>query len=96
MNEEEYKEYCELVRKIRFLFTKSDDFLSLTLIQEEESKHFHLWFFPWYSWMEFTSTPNLEQIRGIMAHLAKSEIPKHTLIEIERVILDLQLKMNEK
>ena len=46
--------------------------------------------------MEFTSTPNLEQIRGIMAHLAKSEIPKHTLIEIERVILDLQLKMNEK
>jgi hypothetical protein len=95
MNEEEYTEYCEIVRKIRILFPKDDKFLNVTLIQEEGSKHFHLWFFPWYSWMKFTSTPKLEQIRGIMANITKSEIPNHSLIEIERFILNLQHKMNE-
>jgi hypothetical protein len=66
----------------------------LTIVQEENSIHFHLWFFPWtQDVIEQYGQPSLTKIREIMAEYKKqsvSEIDWGELREtIERIKAEL-------
>ena len=51
----------------------------LTIIQEESSPHFHLWFFPWTEGViEQYGQPSLTKIREIM-----TDYRKHPIDEVE-------------
>ena len=52
MTKEEYSEYNSLVLQTRKIFKKILGDIQYTMIQEEDSSHFHLWFFPWYNWVK--------------------------------------------
>ncbi len=69
---EEYADFSALLRLSRNALRPIPGILSVTLIQEETSGHFHLWLFPWYQWMvdQYGST-SLSHIRPIMASLRK-------------------------
>ena len=39
---------CRMRRQMREILGVDE----ITMVQEENSAHFHLWLFPWYSWMK--------------------------------------------
>ena len=64
----EYEELAKLIRATNEAIKKVTRVESLTIIQEESSKHFHLWFFPWTpDVVERYGKPSLTKIREIMA-----------------------------
>ncbi len=65
---EDYADFVALMRFSRNALRLISDIHSITMIQEEESAHFHLWLFPWYEWMinQYGSV-SLTHIRPIMA-----------------------------
>jgi len=47
MDNIEYDEFAKLIRDVHNAIKKVTRVEYLTLVQEERSAHFHLWFFPW-------------------------------------------------
>ena len=68
MQQSEYEEFSSLLRTTHCAIKKTTDIEHLTIVQEENSPHFHLWFFPWTRYViETYGKPSLAKIRGIMA-----------------------------
>lgn len=68
MHASEYEEFSTLLRMTHAAIQKTTGVESLTLVQEEHSSHFHLWFFPWtQTVIEKYGRPTLTKIREIMA-----------------------------
>jgi hypothetical protein len=64
----EYEEFSELLRSTVLATKKATGIENLTIVQEEYSSHFHLWFFPWSpEVIEKHGKPGLAAIREIMA-----------------------------
>jgi len=95
MTSDEYREYCDLVKKIRASYPESDNFEGLTFIQEEISSHFHIWFFPWYTGMRQKEIPALNQIRDLSEKYCHIGSSIQNLREIEEFVLLLQTRLNE-
>lgn len=63
-----YEEFSGLLRTTHYAIKKATNIEHLTIVQEESSTHFHLWFFPWtQSVIEEYGKPSLAKIRDIMA-----------------------------
>jgi hypothetical protein len=59
----------------------------LTMVQEESSIHFHLWFFPWATAIiEQYGQPSLTKIREIMVDMKKHAIGAAEWKELEKSI----------
>lgn len=68
MQEDEYEEFSALVKTTHQAIKDATQVACLTIVQEENSKHFHLWFFPWTeSVIERYGKPSLTKIRAIMS-----------------------------
>jgi diadenosine tetraphosphate (Ap4A) HIT family hydrolase len=68
MHESEYEEFSSLIRAAHRAIKEATDIEHLTIVQEENSIHFHLWFFPWTPGViERYGQPSLTKIREIMA-----------------------------
>ena len=68
MEDIEYGEFSRLVRNVHRAIKVATQVDHLTLVQEENSMHFHLWFFPWTeSVIGKFGQPSLSKIREIMA-----------------------------
>ena len=57
----------------------------ITLVQEERSKHFHIWIFPIHSWMTEKFGKGIKYLRDI-AEYAKNNANEDDIIEVLNVI----------
>ncbi len=68
MDAAEYEEFAKLLRAAHTAIKAVTHIEHLTLIQEESSNHFHLWFFPWtQAVLDRYGAPSLAKVRAIMA-----------------------------
>ena len=75
MSEAEYDEFSALVRDTHFAIKEATEIEYLTIVQEESSIHFHLWFFPWTrDVIKQYEQPTLTKIREIMAEYKKQSV----------------------
>ena len=73
----EYEEFAGLLRTTHDAIKKTTNIEHLTIVQEENSTHFHLWFFPWTpSVVEEYGNPSLAKIRDIMADYKQRSLSK--------------------
>ena len=92
MEEVEYKEFSDLVRIAHHAIKEATSVEYLTMVQEESSIHFHLWFFPWtQSVIEKYGKPSLSNIRGIMSDLRKQPITEKEWKELDESIERIRL-----
>jgi hypothetical protein len=91
MTEVEYAEFPGLVRETHAAIKKATQIEYLTLIQEEHSRHFHLWFFPWLpEIIETYGEPSLAKIRGIMAEVSREPISPEEWRKLEKTIVRIK------
>lgn len=84
MESSEFDEFSRLVRSVQDAIKKETHVPYLTLVQEESSIHFHLWFFPWTeSVIRSYGRPSLSKIREIM-----TEYKKQSISELEWTVLE--------
>lgn len=87
MEESEYEEFTRLVRVAHHAIKEATKTDCLTIVQEESSNHFHMWFFPWtQSVIEQYGQPSLMKIREIMADLRKRPVDDKEWKELENII----------
>ena len=87
MQETEYEEFSKLVQAADRAIKQATDIEWLTIVQEEHSIHFHLWFFPWtQEVITRYGKPSLSKIRGIMADYGQRSIGEQESQELERSI----------
>lgn len=56
----------------------------VTLIQEERSRHFHTWLFPWHAWMEEAGfSHSVANLRAIIRYAQEN---RQTAEEVQRVL----------
>ncbi len=93
MTTEEYTDFSSLLRSCRTWLQSLPNIRSITLIQEERSRHFHLWLFPWYDWMiDQYGSMSLTHIRTIM-HDAKQKFKTPQEIQHILHVVDMLRKM---
>ena len=87
MTEAEYDELSQLIKSTLQAIKEATKIEFLTIVQEESSVHFHLWFFPWTKEVVDTyGSPSLTKIRDIMADLRKRSLSQDEWVELERSI----------
>ena len=87
MHDSEFEEFARLVKTTHCAIKKATGIEYLTMVQEESSIHFHLWFFPWTKVViEQYGQPSLTKIREIMGNYRKQPIDKAEWKELEKSI----------
>ena len=87
MQEFEYEEFSTLVKTTYEAIKDATKIEHLTIVQEESSKHFHLWFFPWTeSVIEQYGQPSLTKTREIMLDYRKQAISEAEWMELKQSI----------
>ena len=90
----EYEEFYTLLRATHQAIKEVTTIEFLTVIQEERSKHFHLWFFPWTEKViERYGTPSLTKIREIMEDYRSEPIDKPEWAQLEKTIEKIRKQM---
>jgi len=97
ISEMDVVEYGEFSRLVRDCHAAIKDVVGtdLSLIQEESSRHFHLWFFPWTTEVvERYGSPSLSKIRDIIAEFKGRTLGKTEWNELDQSIeaIKAQLK----
>ena len=83
----EYDEFAQLLPRVQAAVKKATQVEFFTLVQEEHSSHFHLWFFPWLpEVIRRHGEPSLAKIRPIMAETSRQPISAEKWAELEETI----------
>lgn len=91
----EYEEFSSLLWIVERAIKEVTKVEYLTLVQEENSVHFHLWFFPWnQNVIKQYGAPSLTKIRDIITDQRKHPIGKVEWKELERSIEKIKAQMN--
>ena len=94
MDKCEYEQMTWLVRITHRAIKQVTKIEELTLIQEESSKHFHLWFFPWTrKVLDGYGKPSLAKIRDIMGDFRKQPLSTREWVELEKTIEQIRIMM---
>jgi diadenosine tetraphosphate (Ap4A) HIT family hydrolase len=94
MNDVEYDEFSKLVRDTHRAIKDVTQIEYLTIVQEERSSHFHLWFFPWTQHViERYRKPSLAKIREIMEDYKTRTIDESEWKELESSIARIKDQM---
>jgi diadenosine tetraphosphate (Ap4A) HIT family hydrolase len=97
MQKSEYEEFSNLLGVTHFAIKKATGIENITIIQEESSSHFHLWFFPWSpDVIEKYGEPSLAKIRVIMADYKSQTIDEVRWRELEESIKRIRQYSREK
>lgn len=84
MHEAEYAEFSKLVRATHHAIKDATKIDHLTIVQEESSMHFHLWFFPWtQDVIERYGQPSLAKIREIMSDYRGQQVSEREWEELQ-------------
>ena len=96
MDASEYDEFSRLLRSSVLAIRKATGIEKLTLVQEEYSSHFHLWFFPWSpEVIEKHGKPGLAAIRAIMSTYLQKCISAEAWEGLKMTIEKIKLCMDE-
>ena len=97
MDDHEYQEFAALMRETEIAIHMATGIETLTIIQEEHSVHFHLWFFPWTAdVIQKYGPPSLAKIRAIMADYQSQVLDADEWKRLETVIENIKAwKMKE-
>lgn len=91
MKPAEYEEFSNLLRRTHAAIKKATEVENLTIVQEENSAHFHLWFFPWTRpVVERYGQPSLTRIREIMADYRKQSVNDSQWKELQESITKIK------
>ena len=91
MDNIEYDEFAKLIRDVHNAIKKATRVEYLTLVQEESSAHFHLWFFLWtQEVIDRYGNPSLTKIRKIMADYKMQSIDELEWEKLENSITDIR------
>ncbi|MEN8173323.1 MAG: HIT family hydrolase [Chloroflexota bacterium] len=94
MQDGEYEEFSVLVKTTHQAIKDATKIEHLTIVQEESSKHFHLWFFPWTeNVIEGYGQPSLTKIREIMRDYRKQVISETAWMKLKQSIEQIKLQM---
>jgi len=94
MQDVEFDELARLIRDTIRTIKKATKVEQLTIVQEERSIHFHLWFFPWtQEIIERYGQPSLTKIREIMADFGKEPISESRWQELESSINEIKAQI---
>ena len=97
MQKSEYEDFSNLLRVTHYAIKKATGIENLTIVQEESSRHFHLWFFPWTQYVvEKYGKPSLAKIREIMADYKNQTIGEVKWKELEESIEMIKQYSHEK
>lgn len=92
MQDVEYNEFSRLLGAAHHAIKKATGVEYLTMVQEESSVHFHLWFFPWTPHIiENYGNPSLSKIREIMSDYRKQPIRDVEWNELKQSIEKIKL-----
>lgn len=92
MSDAEYGEFVHLFRKTHRAIKETTQIENLTIVQEERSIHFHLWFFPWTKEVvEKYGSPSLTKIRAIMDDFKRKTLGEDEWIELEKSIQKVKI-----
>jgi len=87
VHDSEYNELSALVRSTHHAIKEATKIEYLTIVQEESSIHFHLWFFPWTKEViEQFGQPTLTKIREIMSEYKKLSVSETQWGELQIII----------
>jgi len=94
MQDFEYEEFSALVKTTHQAIKNATETEQLTIVQEESSIHFHLWFFPWTeSVIEQYGPPSLTKIREIMRDFRKHVISEAECMKLRESIEQIKMQM---
>lgn len=96
MDENEYGELAKIIKVTQRSIKKTTGVEYLTIIQEENSIHFHVWFFPWTKdIIEKYGNPSLSKIRNIMNDLRNKTINDSQWDAIKTVVEKMKNDMEK-
>lgn len=83
-NKKEQMELFELINDARLALDKLDICKEVTIVQEERSKHFHMWLFPNYEWMQEKFGKGITYLRSINEYVIENatEEDKREVLEV--------------
>ena len=84
-NKEERYELSELIYKTRMALEELKICEEVTIVQEERSKHFHIWLFPYYDWMKDKFGKGIKYLRDINEYLINNATEKDRQEVLETV-----------
>ncbi len=91
MDEREYEQMTRLVRITHRAIKQVTKIEELTIIQEESSRHFHLWFFPWTrKVIDRYGKPSLAKIRDIMSDYRTQPLSTREWAELKKTIAQIR------
>jgi diadenosine tetraphosphate (Ap4A) HIT family hydrolase len=94
MSAAEYAEFSGLLGRAQAAIKKITRVEHLTIVQEEHSGHFHLWFFPWLpEVIRKFGEPSLAKIRFIMAEISREPLRPDEWVELEKIIRSISTEM---
>ena len=94
MQDSEYQELVSLIKTTHRAIKQITKIESLTIVQEENSIHFHLWFFPWVpDVIRRYGAPSLTKIREIMLDYRRRPIDKAQWKELEECIAEIKARL---
>ena len=97
MNSMEYKSFVRLLLCTQIAIKQALKTKYLTIVQEESSIHFHLWFFPWSNdVIKLFGEPSLASIREIMKKLKEKSITNTEWKKLEKTIVKIKTLINRK
>ena len=92
LSDQEVNEFSQLLKKVRKLLKEVLGISHITLVQEENiiTSHFHLWLFPWHSWMLKRWNGKLHEIKDIMKYAKQEFSDKESLEKIRQSAIKLR------
>lgn len=72
-SEEENLELSNLLYQTRKALKELNICEEVTIVQEERSKHFHIWLFPYYDWMKEKFGKGIKYLRDINQYVMENE-----------------------
>jgi len=95
MDDSEFNEFFWLIKDVHQGIKGVIQVEYLSMIQEESSSHFHLWFFPWtQTVIENYGKPSLSKIREIMKQHQTGSINDLKWKELEQSIAKIKAKID--
>lgn len=82
LSKKEREELMELVYETRAVLEKLNICKEIRIVQEERSKHFHVWLFPYHEWMKEKFGKGIQYLRDINKYVIQNATQK----DIEEVI----------
>lgn len=93
LDDEQRMKLIELTNKVILYLKELKITEQVTIVQEERSKHLHIWIFPYHSWMDEKFGKGVSYLRDICKY-AQQNSTKKEISEILNIVNELKKLLN--